>query len=129
LFFIVGRPARGIAEAPYDAGYPTKIVLRTVRQRLARRVVLRGFRCSDRHILRFAYRDELLPPPPLTPAQLDSLGTASARLDPYKYPMRKGQRTDYGGYMLFSSEGQWMITVLERGRVVGSIVLLARQIN
>jgi hypothetical protein len=97
---------------PYWAGDPTKMIIHAERD-LTRPVVLRGYRCSDQHALRFAQYPDLPTTPPYTAQQLQTLGSPTA----YEAPMPAGG--DHGGYALFSSTGQWLIIVTEGSTTLG----------
>ena len=100
---------------PYRARYPTKMIIHAV-QDLTQPVVMRGFRCADARVLRFYYnRDALyLPTPPFTEQQLqENLGDPVANLK----PMPAG--ADDLGYALFSSDGQWLVTLAHGNAIFG----------
>lgn len=101
---------------PYRAGYPTKMIIHTVRN-LEQQVTIRGYRCADGLVLRFAYGDTTdLPTPPYTMKQLQSqLGSPLVVQD----EIPAGD--DHGRYSLFSSAGQWLITVTEGTKLVGDL--------
>ncbi len=122
-----GRSMGGHVEIRLNPGHPTKILLTPVR-RLVRTVVIRGIRCSDGKPLRFKYNDQELPAPPLSTRQLETLGTAAGYLRPYPYPLSRGTRIGYAGYMLFTQTGTWKLTATQSGRRVGSLVVLVAPI-
>ena len=99
---------------PYQAGYPTKMIIHVVHD-VPQPVVLRGYRCTDGRVLRFNYtRDpSTLPTPPYTAQQLQELGDLVATLRPVP------AGADTGGYALFSSAGQWLVTLARSGTIVG----------
>jgi hypothetical protein len=102
---------------PYAPGFPTKMIIRAEHD-LAQPVVMRGYRCSDGKPLRFqfTYGGDTLPTPPYTDHQMQQvLGHTAAAL----HPMTAGG--DMGGYALFSSEGQWAITLERSGTVLGLV--------
>lgn len=102
---------------PYAPGFPTKMIVYAEHD-LAQPVVTRGYRCSDGKPLRFqfTYGGDTLPTPPYTDHQMQQvLGHTDAAL----HPMTAGG--DMGGYALFSSAGQWAIT-LEQGKTVLGLV-------
>jgi hypothetical protein len=80
-------------------------------------VVLRGHRCTDKTVLRFSYGDDSLPTnPPYSTRQLqEELGDIVAN----QSPMPAGGA--HGGYALFSSPGQWLITVTEGSTAFGVV--------
>lgn len=111
-------------------GYPTKIVT-FVLKRVRKSLTLRGWRCTDGKPLRFWYGDPKRPNPwppwedtafPLTQQQLETLGSLTANLPPTPGPT-KATRYGYGGYILFSSEGDWKIQLRQGSRLVGAFLM------
>ncbi len=115
-----GTPAIGPVSFhpyPYAPGFPTKVIIRAEHD-LAQPVVMRGYRCSDGKPLRFhfSYGGDTLPTPPFSDHQMQEvLGHTDAAL----HPMTAG--ADLGGYALFSSQGQWAITLERSGTVLGLV--------
>jgi hypothetical protein len=114
--------ATGRARTEYAAGRATKVPLLRVRA-FSAPLVLRGLRCSDGTPLRFAYNGERLPPPPLTKEQLESAGSAAARLRAFPHRPAPGRFLTHTGYMLFSEIGMYRITAIRNRRPIGSLVV------
>jgi hypothetical protein len=85
---------------------------------LTQTVGMRGYRCSDGRPLRFQFTDGsyTLPTPPFSDYQMQQvLGQTDVAL----HPTTPGG--DHSGYALFSSQGQWAITLERSGTVVGLV--------
>lgn len=101
---------------PYDAGYPTKMIIHAEVDQ-TQPLVLHGYRCTDGRTLRFSYDQDALPAqPPYTEHQLQTLGDVAETLKPIRAPYG-----DHLGYALFSSSGQWLITVTEGSTTLGML--------
>lgn len=99
---------------PYQPDYPTKMIINAVRD-LEQPVTIRGYRCTDGMVLRFAYGDSTtLPTAPYTTRQLQTeLGS------PVIEQSAITAGGDHGGYALFSSTGQWLLTVSDGPTLIG----------
>jgi hypothetical protein len=100
---------------PYAPGTPTKMII-NAEHNLVRPAVMRGFRCSDRRVLRslFSRGADTLPNPPYSEHQMTTdLGGPLVELA----AMPVGG--NLGGYALFSSPGQWAIILTENETTVG----------
>lgn len=101
---------------PYQAGYPTKMLIHSERDQ-TKPLVLRGYRCTDRRTLRFSYSvDPELPTPPFTQQQMEArLGHPVANLKPLP------ANNEHHGYALFSSAGQWLLTLAQGSTTLGVV--------
>lgn len=101
---------------PYQAGYPTKMLIHTERAQTSA-IVLRGYRCADGRVLRFSYSAEPeLPTPPFTQQQMEAkLGHPVAHLPPLPAD------NEHHGYALFSGIGEWLL-ILDRGSTTVGVV-------
>lgn len=117
-----GAPAAGpfsFHTYPYMAGLPTKMIISADRKQ-QEPVVLRGFNCADRTPLRFWYDKGLLPGDPqlpLTQKRMETIGDLAEHLPPIP------ANTDHTGYVLFSSVGDWLITLSIRGTPTDSLLI------
>jgi hypothetical protein len=102
----------------FKLGYPTKVVI-FARRRVPAAVTLRGRRCSDGRPLRFWYGRDAQPFPAL-PVSEEAL---AARGDLVLRVPRMPRGANTGGYMLFSSAGDWKLTVRQRSRVLGTVIV------
>lgn len=114
--------------AEYTPGYATKVVTVAARP-FDRPLTLSGWRCSDRHPLRFAWTYPFTPPS--RPASLDKFDVAGER-DPVVQPMPSLPSTGVFGpaapaYFLFSSTGDWVIELRDADVIVGRAVLEVQQ--
>jgi hypothetical protein len=104
----------------YGEGYPTKTVIAPKAHGRTRRVVLRGWRCSDRRPLRFWYRNAYLP----FSGQVPDTVLASTGDRGLKVPLRdlRRRREAMTGYLMFSSPGTWIVKAYVGSRAVGAVV-------
>jgi len=109
-----------IAGGEYRDGYATKLLIAAKPRSRTRRVVLRGYRCSDRLPLRFWYRSAY---PPFSGQVADSLlaSTGDLGLQVRLRAMRR-QRWQMTGYIMFSSPGMWIVKAYVGSRAVAAAV-------
>jgi hypothetical protein len=109
-----------VAGGGYTEGYATKLLIAAKPHAHTRKVVLRGWRCSDRLPLRFWYRSA---PPPFSGQVADSVLASTGDLA-VKVPLRdmRRHRWQMTGYHLFSSPGTWVVKAYVGSRTVGAIV-------
>jgi hypothetical protein len=104
----------------YRHGYPTKLLIAAKPRGRTRRVVLRGWRCSDRLPLRFWYRNANLPfSGQVTDSELASTGDLGLKV---RLRDMRRQRWQMTGYLMFSSPGTWIVKAYVGSRAVGSVV-------
>ena len=118
-FYTYPSNTSGRAQSVFDAGYPTKVVLRLqLQRRLNSALKLRGWNCRDGTPLRFWYRRGEFPREglPLTAAQLRRVGALEQVLPTARY-------VHFGGYMLFTEPGRCKVSVYRQGRKLGSVVV------
>jgi hypothetical protein len=117
-FYTQGANTSGRAQSTFSPGEPTKAVLFIDgRHTLPAPLVLRGSRCATGAPLRFWY--EPRPDPvghPATRNQLARTGNVAQRLP-------SDRRVQFRGYMHFTDPGRWRITVWQRGRLLGAVVV------
>ena len=118
-FYTNGTNTSGYARSVFERGYPTKVLLWAKRRRpVATPFVLRGWSCSTGRRLRFWYRRS--GPPfatvPVTQQDLERTGDLAPALANRSYG-------EFRGYMLFSHAGRWKISVWQRSRLLGSILV------
>src|SRR5947208_14254771 len=104
--------------------YPTKVLI-YVRRRLRAGVSLQGQRCSDGKPLHFWYRrypDNIPSCTWCSPEELEQIGDSVATLAPGRPPITS-PALGYPGYMLFSGPGDWEVSVLRGGRVLGAAII------
>jgi hypothetical protein len=108
------------AGGSYMPGYATKLLIAAKPHARTRRVVLRGWRCSDRLPLRFWYRNAY---PPFSGGVSDSVLASTGDLA-QKVRLRdmRRQRWQMTGYLMFSSPGTWIVKAYVGSRAVGSVV-------
>jgi hypothetical protein len=108
------------AGGSYRQGYATKLLIAAKPHARTRRVVLRGWRCSDRLPLRFWYRNAY---PPFSGQVADSVLASTGDLGQKVRlrEMRRG-RWQMTGYLMFSSPGTWIVTAYVGSRPVGAVV-------
>jgi hypothetical protein len=108
------------AGGDYRQGYATKLLIAAKPHARTRRVVLRGWRCSDRLPLRFWYRNAY---PPFSGQVSDSVLASTGDLA-QKVRLRdmRRQRWSMTGYLMFSSPGTWIVTAYVGSRAVGAVV-------
>jgi hypothetical protein len=101
-------------------GYATKVLIAAKPHARTRRVVLRGWRCSDLRPLRFWYRDANLP---FSGQVSDSVlaSTGDLGLEVRLRDMRR-HRWQMTGYLMFSSAGMWIVKAYVGSRAVGAVV-------
>jgi hypothetical protein len=108
------------AGGEYRHGYPTKLLIAAKPRGRTRRVVLRGWRCSDRLPLRFWYRNANLPfSGQVTDSELASTGDLGLKV---RLRDMRRQRWQMTGYLMFSSPGTWIVKAYVGSRGVGSVV-------
>jgi hypothetical protein len=108
------------AGGSYRQGYATKLLIAAKPHGRTQRVVLRGWRCSDRLPLRFWYRNA---PPPFSGLVSDSVLASTGDLG-QKVRLRemRRQRWQMTGYLMFSSPGTWIVKAYVGSRAVGAVV-------
>jgi hypothetical protein len=118
-FYTNGENRTARARSVFDAGYPTKVLLWTKRHRpVTTPFVVRGWSCSDGKRLRFWYRRSGVPFAhlPVTQQELERTGDLAPALSNRGYG-------EFRGYMLFSHAGRWKISVWQRRRLLGKVVV------
>jgi hypothetical protein len=109
-----------IAGGEYRQGYATKLLIAAKPHERLRRVVLRGWRCSDHLPLRFWYRNAYPPfSGPVPDSVLASTGDLGLKVRLRDMRLQRWQMT---GYLLFSSPGTWIVKAYAGSRAVGAIV-------
>jgi hypothetical protein len=109
-----------VAGGGYMQGYPTKMLIAARAHERTRRVVLRGWRCSDRRPLRFWYRNAYLP----FSGQVSDPVLASTGDLGLEVRLREMRRHRWAmtGYLRFSSSGTWTVNAYVGSRAVGAVV-------
>ena len=108
------------AGGDYRHGYATKLLIAAKPHVSTRRVVLRGWRCSDHLPLRFWYRNAYLPfSGQVTDSQLASTGDLGLKVRLREMRRHRWQMT---GYLMFSSPGTWIVKAYVGSRAVGAVV-------
>ena len=100
--------------------FPVKLLVYAPRP-LSAPVTMQGRRCTDGRVLRFWYRREPLPlDVPASEQMLLVAGDHEATFRPGEAAprTRRGPRTDYRGYVLFSAPGRWKLELRRRKTVV-----------
>ena len=109
-----------LAGGGYREGYPTKLLIAAKPHGRTRRVVLRGWRCSDRRPLRFWYRNAYLPfTGQVSESVLASTGDLGVKV---RLRDMRRQRWQMTGYLMFSSPGMWIVKAYVGSRTVGAVV-------
>jgi hypothetical protein len=104
----------------YRQGYATKLLIAARAHNRTRRVVLRGWRCSDRRPLRFWYRNAYLPfSGQVSDSVLASTGDLGLKVRLRDMRRHRWQMT---GYLMFSSPGIWIVKAYVGSRTVGAVV-------
>jgi hypothetical protein len=104
------------AQSVFIDGYPSKVVVLRNRHWRARRTILRGVDCSTGTALRFWYREGL--PFKTLPVSKEQLETTGTLTQVFPVDLRA-----LHGYMLFTEAGRWKISVSQKGRRVGVVVV------
>ena len=111
--------------------FPVKVLVYAPRP-LTAPVTMRGSRCADGRALTFWYRRQPLPfAVPASEETLRAGGDREATFRPGEAAprTRRGRRTDYRGYVLFSGPGTWKIELRRGDALLGTAyvrVLLPR---
>jgi len=104
----------------YMQGYATKVLIAAKPHARRRRVVLRGWRCSDRRPVRFWYRNAYLPfSGQVSDSVLASTGDLGLKVRLRDMRRHRWQMT---GYLMFSSPGMWIVKAYVGSRAVGAVV-------
>ena len=127
IWFVAPSPIRLRPNYP-DVIYLSKVLIQAPHPPLRTALTLTGFECATGTLLRFWYPKPGEPVSPLpgqtgTGAELREAGSPAAVLRRFRHAQptrRNGPRTDYRGYMLFSTPGIWRIVVRSGSRIVGT---------
>ena len=98
-----------------EPGYATRVNLRLRGAKtLHSALTLRGWRCSTTVSLRFSYGSKTVLSKQYTTEQFKKLGTVTATLP-------SARTTAFPGYMLFTGQAFWKVSVFQKGRLLGSL--------
>jgi hypothetical protein len=109
-------PPASRAQSVFIDGYPTKVVVFRDRRSPLKRLILRGVDCSTGKSLRFWYRNS--PPFQTLPVSKEQLEKTGVVAQVFPVTLR-----ELHGYMLFTERGRWKISVWQKERRLGVVVV------
>ncbi|HEY8731439.1 MAG TPA: hypothetical protein VIN69_05620 [Candidatus Limnocylindria bacterium] len=110
----------------YSPGYATKVVIVAARS-FDTPLTLRGWRCSDRTPLRFAWAYPFATnSTPAPSAVFAAAGEEAPVIQPMTIPASGVYSPAAPAYFLFASSGKWLLEVRDGNAVIGQAVLLVR---
>lgn len=110
----------------YSPGYATKVVI-VVTRPFDKPLTLRGWRCSDRTPLRFAWSYPFAPYSTPAPAVFAAAGEEAPVIQPMTSVPASGVISPAAPpYFLFESSGKWLLELRDGETVLGRAVVLVR---